>query len=108
MGPDSGAGGSIQGSVELSWLLPYDHEHYGEAMTKIPAGKFKTHCLTILDEVRATRNSVLITKRGRPVAKLVPVDSSRDDFIGHLEGLFKAVGDIESPTESPEIWEALR
>ena len=77
-------------------------------MTKIPAGKFKTHCLTIMEQVRATRNPVLITKRGRPVAKLVPVDSSRDDFIGRLEGLFKVVGDIESPIEPPESWEALR
>jgi len=77
-------------------------------MTKIPAGKFKTHCLAIMEEVRATRNPVLITKRGRPVAKLVPVDNSRDDFIGHLEGLFKVVGDIESPIEPPESWEALR
>ena len=77
-------------------------------MTRIPAGKFKTHCLTIMEEVRATRNPVLITKRGRPVAKLVPVDDSRDDFIGRLEGVVKIVGDIESPVVPPESWEVLR
>jgi len=77
-------------------------------MKKIPAGKFKTYCLGIMEDVRATRTPVLITKRGKPVAKLVPAESSRDDFIGHLEGLFKAVGDIESPIEPPDSWEALR
>ena len=56
-------------------------------MKKMPAGKFKAHCLTIMEEVRATREPVLITKRGRPVAKLVPPDTSSDDFIGRLEGV---------------------
>ena len=77
-------------------------------MKKIPAGKFKTYCLTIMEDVRSTRNPVVITKRGRPVAKLVPVDDSQDDFIGRLDGVFKIVGDIESPVEPPESWEALR
>jgi prevent-host-death family protein len=77
-------------------------------MKQIPAGKFKTHCLTIMDEVRSTRHPVLITKRGRPVAKLVPVETERDDFVGRLEGVVKIVGDIESPVEPPESWEALR
>ena len=77
-------------------------------MKQIPAGKFKTHCLTIMDEVRSTRHPVLITKRGRPVAKLVPVETERDDFIGRLEDVVKIVGDVESPVEPPESWEALR
>jgi antitoxin (DNA-binding transcriptional repressor) of toxin-antitoxin stability system len=50
----------------------------------------------------------LITKRGRPVAKLVPTDRSSDDFIGRLVGVVKIVGDIESPVEPPENWEVLR
>lgn len=77
-------------------------------MKKMPAGKFKTSCLQIMDDVRRTKNPVLITKRGRPVAKLVPADSSSDDFIGRLEGVVKIVGDIESPVEPLESWEALR
>ena len=77
-------------------------------MKKMPAGKFKAHCLKVMEEVRATRDAVLITKRGRPVAKLVPPDTSSDDFIGRLEGVVKIVGDIESPVEPPESWEALR
>jgi prevent-host-death family protein len=76
-------------------------------MKKISAATFKTHCLCIMEDVRATRHPVLITKRGRPVAKLVPVDSGSDDFIGRLEGVVMIMGDIESPIEPPESWEAL-
>lgn len=77
-------------------------------MKTMSAAQFKTHCLTAMDEVRATRDPVVITKRGRPVAKLVPADAVRDDFIGHLEGLVKVQGDIESPVEPPENWAVLR
>ena len=77
-------------------------------MKKMPAGKFKALCLTVMEEVRATREPVLITKRGRPVAKLIPADTSSDDFIGRLEGVVRIVGDIKSPLEPPESWEALR
>lgn len=77
-------------------------------MKTMSAAQFKTHCLTVMDEVCATREPVVITKRGRPVAKLVPADAVRDDFIGRLEGLVKIQGDIESPVEPPESWEVLR
>ena len=77
-------------------------------MKKMPAGKFKAQCLTVMKEVRATREPVLITKRGRPVAKLVPPDTSSDVFIGRLEGIVRVVGDIESPIEPLESWEVLR
>ena len=42
-------------------------------MKIIPAGKFKDVCLKMLDEVAATKTTVVITKRGRPVARLVPI-----------------------------------
>ena len=41
-------------------------------MKSIAAGKFKDVCLRTLDEVARTRTSIVITKRGRPIAKLVP------------------------------------
>jgi prevent-host-death family protein len=41
-------------------------------MKTMPAGKFKDLCLKTLDEVARTKSAVIITKRGRPVAKLVP------------------------------------
>ncbi len=77
-------------------------------MKKMAAGKFKAHCLAFMEDVRTSREPVLITKRGRPVAKLVPVDTSSDDFIGRLEGIVRIAGDIQSPVEPPESWEVLR
>ena len=44
------------------------------AMKKMAAGEFKVHCLAVMDEVQSRREAVLITKRGKPVAKLVPAD----------------------------------
>jgi prevent-host-death family protein len=77
-------------------------------MKEMPAGEFKTHCLAVMEEVRATREPVLITKRGRPVAKLVPAEGKPSKFLGRLQGVVKIVGDIESPIEPAEAWKALR
>jgi prevent-host-death family protein len=44
----------------------------------IPAGAFKQGCLRILDEVAETHREIVITKRGKPVAKLVPVKEERE------------------------------
>ncbi|MGA2390043.1 MAG: type II toxin-antitoxin system prevent-host-death family antitoxin [Candidatus Sulfotelmatobacter sp.] len=75
-------------------------------MRKMAAGQFKVHCLKVMDEVQAKREAVLITKRGKPVAKLVPVDNDgkKDEIFGFLKGKGKIVGDIISPAISPEEW----
>ena len=52
----------------------------------IPAGTFKAQCLAIMDEVQAKRQAVVITKRGKPVAKLVPVEKDKDDIFGFYKG----------------------
>jgi prevent-host-death family protein len=77
-------------------------------MRKIAAGEFKAKCLTLMDDVQSTREPLVITKRGKPVAKLVPVGQLKDDFIGRLKGVFTVVGDIESPVVPLEDWEALK
>jgi prevent-host-death family protein len=77
-------------------------------LKKIAAGKFKAQCLKVMEQVRLTREPVLITKRGQPLAKLVPAEKTSDDFIGRLEGVFTIVGDIESPVTPLEDWDALR
>jgi prevent-host-death family protein len=43
----------------------------------LPAGEFKAHCLALLDEVAATGQALTVTKRGRPVARLVPIEVPR-------------------------------
>jgi prevent-host-death family protein len=70
----------------------------------IPAGDFKARCLAIMDEVQSKRQAVLITKRGKPVAKLVPVEQEKDDIFGFLKGKVKVTGDVVSPALSPEEW----
>jgi len=73
-------------------------------MKKIAAGEFKARCLALMEDVRSTREPIVITKRGKPVAKLVPVENGKkDDWIGRLNGVIKIVGDIESPIEG---WES--
>lgn len=53
-------------------------------MQTIPAGQFKARCLAILDEVADTHQVVVVTKRGRPVAKLVPVDDAPAPTLGSV------------------------
>jgi prevent-host-death family protein len=77
-------------------------------MKTIPAGEFKARCLRIMDEVRTKRVSVLITKKGRPVAKLVPADEDSDEVFGRLQGILEITGDVESPVVAPEDWKVLR
>lgn len=77
-------------------------------MKTMAAGKFKAKCLGVMEQVRKTREPVVITKRGKPVAKLVPADKDADDIFGCLRGVFKIVGDVESPVVPPEDWEVNR
>ena len=65
--------------------------------TEIPAGRFKAHCLRLMDEVRDSRTELIITKYGRPVAKLVPVDDEIPDVIGWLRDTVTYHGDIVAP-----------
>ncbi|MGA8541680.1 MAG: type II toxin-antitoxin system Phd/YefM family antitoxin [Terriglobales bacterium] len=73
-------------------------------MKTMAAGSFKTHCLAVMDEVQAKREAIVITKRGKPVVKLVPADAEKDDIYGFLKGKGKIVGDIVSPAITPEEW----
>lgn len=77
-------------------------------MKSLPAGEFKARCLSVMEEVRKNREPVLITKRGKPVAKLVPADKTREELIGRLEGVVSITGDIESPIEPADAWESSR
>jgi prevent-host-death family protein len=73
-------------------------------MKKMAAGAFKVHCLAVMDEVQAKRESVLITKHGKPVAKLVPADKAEDDIYDFLAGKGAIIGNVVSPAFSDEEW----
>lgn len=71
-------------------------------MKSIGAGQFKNVCLKTLDEVAATKSPVVITKRGRPVAKLVPYTAPAKKR-GLSGSVLKETGD---PFGTGEDWEA--
>ena len=73
-------------------------------MRTMAAGSFKAKCLAVMDEVQAKRVSVVITKRGKPVAKLVPIETETDDIFGFFVGKGVITGDIVSPVLSIEEW----
>ena len=77
-------------------------------MKTMTASKFKVQCLKVIDRVNATREPVLMTKNGRPIGKLVPAGLPKEDFLGCLVGIIEIVGDIESPVQPAEDWNALR
>lgn len=80
------------------------------AKTKtIPAGEFKAQCLHLMDEVNETGVSLVITKRGKVVASLVPAKPKEKPFrplLGRMKGSIAILGDIVSPL--PNEWEADR
>jgi prevent-host-death family protein len=73
-------------------------------MKKMAAGVFKANCLAVMDEVQSKRVTVVITKHGKPVAKLVPIESKVDDIFGFLRGKVTITGDIVSPALTPREW----
>jgi prevent-host-death family protein len=76
-------------------------------MRKMPAGEFKAQCLAVMDEVQQTGVPVLITKHGKPVAKLVPAPDPADDVFGYMAGKVKIVGDIVGPVTPLKDWESI-
>jgi prevent-host-death family protein len=67
---------------------------------KIAAGQFKARCLKLMDEVQKKRQPIVITKHGKPVAKLVPADAEpAAGLYGSLKGRAQIVGDIVAPLD---------
>jgi|SRR6266496_2156448 len=75
-----------------------------ERMKTIPAGEFKARCLQLMEEVKKHRTPVVITKNGRPVAKLVPAGAPATDVFGCMAGSARIVGDIEIPVVPAATW----
>ncbi|MDR0439991.1 MAG: type II toxin-antitoxin system Phd/YefM family antitoxin [Candidatus Accumulibacter sp.] len=75
-------------------------------MPTIAAGQFKATCLKLLDTVSLTQEPLIITKRGVPVAKLVPIPPQTSLFGALACSVQEEEGDIVSPLEN--TWEACR
>jgi prevent-host-death family protein len=77
-------------------------------MKTMAAGTFKAKCLAVMDEVQKKRESVVITKNGRPVARLVPIETKENPLADFYFGKIEILGDIISPTVPLEDYEALK
>lgn len=75
-------------------------------MKTMKASEFKAKCLGIMDEVQETREEVVITKNGRPMAKLVPFTAKPKTLRGLLKDEIKILGDIVEPVDGE--WEAMK
>lgn len=72
------------------------------SMKTIPAAIFKAQCLSILD--RLEPSGIVITKHGRPVARLLPIERESAELIGSLRGKIVVSGDMETTGSK---WEAV-
>ena len=71
----------------------------------INAAEFKAKCLKLIDEVAATRKPLIITKRGRPVASVVPiVNAAPQKLFGYMKGTGEIIGNIMKVP--PQPWAA--
>ncbi len=67
---------------------------------EISAAEFKAKCLKLMDEIARTRKPIVITKRGKPVAKLVPAEPApRKPLFGCMAGTVTFEGDILAPLD---------
>ncbi len=76
---------------------------HGHEEPSIPAGEFKQRCLALLDRVAETGMPIVVTKRGRPVARVVPIESPADALKGSVRVLAEHEEDLYS---TGDTWEA--
>jgi prevent-host-death family protein len=94
---------------DANMTMVNDHGHIRIcAMSKtVKASEFKAKCLQLMDEVAASGEPVIVTKHGKPVARLVPADAKQPKSIfGALKGMGRITGDIISPLDVE--WEAMK
>jgi prevent-host-death family protein len=79
-------------------------------MEEIAISKFKATCLEVLERVRRTRKTILVTRFGEPVAEVTPpsVSKRKGSRLGAMVGTARIKGDIVSPVVDPDEWEVLK
>jgi prevent-host-death family protein len=79
-------------------------------MQEIAISEFKAKCLAVLEQVRATKKPIRITRFGKPVAEVIPPTAVEDRaaWIGSMKNSMKITGDIVSPATDEDEWEVLR
>ena len=74
---------------------------------EINAAEFRAKCFKILDQVDATHREVIITKRGKPIAKIIHIERTgeKDPMLGALAGSGRTIGDLTQPIIDSSNWE---
>jgi prevent-host-death family protein len=72
---------------------------------QIAAAEFKAKCLQIMDHVASAGQPVVVTKRGKPIVRIVPIEEALpDNVFGCLADQFEIVGDIEGSILPAALW----
>jgi prevent-host-death family protein len=77
-------------------------------MKHMRASAFKARCLSVMNDVQATGEPVIVTKRGKPVVKVIPAESQKNDLFGFMAGKFRIVGDVEAPVVPAKNWKIMK
>lgn len=79
-------------------------------MEEVSISTFKATCLALLDKVKRTGQPILVTRKGEPIAQVLPPPPSEKptSWLGSLQSTGRIVGDIVSPTVEEGEWESLR
>ena len=77
-------------------------------MKQMRASAFKAQCLKVMNDIQATGEPVTVTKRGKPVVKVIRAESEKDDIFGFMAGKAKIIGDIESPVVPLKDWKIFK
>ena len=76
-------------------------------MQEIRISRFKATCLSVLDRVAKTRQPVLVTRFGKPVARILPPSAPPGVWVGAMKGSGEIRGDLVAPAVESPHWEAL-
>jgi prevent-host-death family protein len=76
---------------------------------RIAISEFKATCLAVLERVRTSGQPVLVTRRGEPVAEIVPPSPAarRESWLGSARGTGEILGDIVAPAADEADWDVL-
>ncbi len=78
-------------------------------MKEVAISEFKAKCLALLDQVQKTKEPLLITRYGKPVAEVGPhAAAGRNDWIGSMTGTSRILRDLVAPAGEESDWEVLR
>lgn len=78
-------------------------------MQEVAISEFKAKCLALLEQVQKTKKPIRITRRGKPIAEIVPPSPPKEpaDWLGSITDM-EILGDIVSPVMEEDDWEALK